>query len=163
MPPTPVTNFQPPTSSHQPPTETKWFHTPHVWGFLEKHHQLWGSLTCLYQDLSDAKAQFRSQNASLTTGPKLPDVTETLLNEVMTITQGNIQIYEVAEFVAIFNRGYQPLALLEEVPPLIYRSAFLAPKIDHRGVAKHLVVLLATSKFVKGQNLWQYLKENTSL
>jgi hypothetical protein len=81
----------------------------------------------------------------------------------MTITQGNIQICEVAEFVAIFNRGYQPLALLEKVPPLIYRSAFLAPKIDHHAVAKHLVVLLATSKFVKGQNLWQYLKENTSL
>jgi hypothetical protein len=67
----------------------------------------------------------------------------------MTITQGKIQICQVTEFVAIFNRGYQPLALLEEVPPLIYRSAFLAPKTYHHAVAKHLVVVLATSNFVK--------------
>jgi hypothetical protein len=61
----------------------------------------------------------------------------------MTITQGNIQICEVTEFVTIFNRGYQPLALLEEVPLLIYRSAFLAPKTYHHAVAKWLVVVLA--------------------
>jgi hypothetical protein len=77
------------------------------------------SQTCLYQYLSDAKAQLKSQSASLTTGLKLLEVTETLWNAVMTITQGNIQICEVTEFVAIFNRGYQPLALLEEVPHLI--------------------------------------------
>jgi hypothetical protein len=65
----------------------------------------------------------------------------------MSITQGNI--CEVTEFVAIFNRRYKPLALLEEVPPLIYRSAFLALKTYHHVVAKHLVVVLATSKFVK--------------
>jgi hypothetical protein len=67
----------------------------------------------------------------------------------MTITQGNIQICEVTGFVAIFNRGYQPLALLEEWPPLIYRSAFLAPKTYHHAVDKPLAVVLAISKFVK--------------
>jgi hypothetical protein len=49
----------------------------------------------------------------------------------------------VTEFVAIFNREYQPLALLEEVPPLIYRSAFLAPKTYHQTVAKRLIGVLA--------------------
>ncbi len=146
---------QPPTSYHQPPTETKWLHTPHVKGFLEKHHQLRGSQTCLYQDLSDATAQLRSQSASLITGPKLLEVTETLWNAVVTITHGNIQICEVTKFVAIFDRGYQPLALLEEVPPFIYRSALSASKTYHHAVSKHLVVVLTTSKFVKWQNLWQ--------
>jgi hypothetical protein len=120
-------------------------HTPHFWGFLEKHHQLRGSQICRYQNLSDAMAQLRSQTASLATGPKLSEVTETLWNAVMTITKGNIQICEVTEFVAIFNRGYQPQALLEEVPPLIYISAFMAPKTYHHAVAKHLIIVLATS------------------
>jgi hypothetical protein len=48
----------------------------------------------------------------------------------------------VTEFVAIFNKGYQHLALLEVVPPFIYRSAFLAPKTYHHAVAKQLDVVL---------------------
>jgi len=37
---------------------------------------------------------------------------------IISQSQKNIQNCVVAEFVAIFNRGYQPLALLKEMPPL---------------------------------------------
>jgi len=37
---------------------------------------------------------------------------------IISQSQRNIQNCVVAEFVAMFNRGYQPLALLKEMQPL---------------------------------------------
>jgi len=50
---------------------------------------------------------------------------------IISQSQRNIQNCVVAEFVAMFNRGYQPLALLEEVPPLIYRSTLAPQNASH--------------------------------
>jgi hypothetical protein len=84
-----------------------------------------------YHYLSVPKAQLRTQSASLAAGPKLPEVTVTLKNLVMTISRRNFQNCGAAGFVGLFYRGYQPLALLEEVPPLIYRSTSAPKKYHH--------------------------------
>jgi hypothetical protein len=52
--------------------------TPHVLWVSWQHHQPRGSQTCLYKILSVPKARLRSQSASISAGPKLPEVTVTL-------------------------------------------------------------------------------------
>ncbi len=56
---------------------------------------------------------------------------------LVVATNGIADVYPVA----LFNRGYQPLALLEEVPPLIY-----CPPPADVGVAPHVPHQLGAGK-----------------